>query len=175
MVLTFSLLLSAYLIGFALYIVYLPKPFTTIGPQVQGLAVFTGGFGRVDAALEAIHKGFRGPILISGLHPQTKLADITRMAGPNLNLTQAQRNQLTLDNAQTTYQNTRSLQTWANHHHLQHIGVITSTYHAARVRVLAYWHAPNLTVTLLPVQPTNAGLHLLFQEYNKLLVALFLY
>lgn len=160
---------TLYGLGFALYVINLPKPFTTIPQGVQGLAVFTGGAGRIDATLTELHRGFKGPILISGKHQNTSLATIlARAPAP---LSPEQQNQITLDEAPTTHQNIQSLKNWATRQNLYHIGIITSTYHAARVQLLGFIETPKLQLTLLPIQPENPGLRILFTEYNKLLAA----
>lgn len=161
-----------YWVGFAAYITTLPQPFTTLPDDVEGLAVFTGGSGRVEAALTQLYHGFNGPILISGRHPRTRLADI--LAESPYNFSPWQQQQITVDNAGTTHQNIQGLRLWAQTKNLKHVGVITSTYHAARVRMLAYWLAPQLRVQVLAVQPADGGLKPLFLEYNKLLGSPFL-
>lgn len=163
-----------YFLGFAIFIASLPSPFTTLPEGLQALAVFTGGSGRVDAALTSLTQGFNGPILISGSHPQTKLPDILTSAGTALHLTEAQQKQITLDTAATTQENILSLKSWATQNKLTRIGIITSTYHAPRVQVLAWWKMPEVEITLLPVQSPSSGLKLMLQEYNKLLSAPFL-
>jgi uncharacterized SAM-binding protein YcdF (DUF218 family) len=167
-----SLLGTTYLLGFALFVVTLPPPFTTLPPGLEALATFTGGAGRVAATLTEMERGFSGPILISGSHRSTRLSDI--LAETATTLTPSQRTHILHDAAQTTRQNITSLMVWAGYQNLQHIGIITSTYHARRVRLLARLHAPELNLTLLPVQPADAGLMPLFREYNKLLAAPFL-
>lgn len=169
LVLCASLLGTAYLTGFALFVALLPQPFTTLPPGLEGIATFTGGAGRVAAALTEMERGFTGPILISGSHSGTRLSDI--LATADMPLTPDQRTHILHDEAQTTRQNITSLRVWAGYQNLQNVGVITSTYHTARVRLLAWLHAPELNLTLLPVQPADAGLMPLFREYNKLLVA----
>lgn len=170
--LSLILLFVAYWVGFAVYIVSMPKPFTTVPDNVKGLAVLTGGSGRVDAALTQLYHGFGGPILISGRHPRTRLSDI--LAESTYSFSRVQRAQIALDAAQTTHENIQSVQIWARDHNISHIGIITSTYHAARVKLLAYWLAPQLSVELLPVQPADSGIKPLFKEYNKLLGTPFL-
>jgi len=116
-------------------------------------------------------RGFAGPVLISGIHPSSRLSDILTSSNQLLNLTPAQKSRIALDTAQTTQQNIQSLGAWTRHNAPTEVGVITSTYHAARVYWLAHWQTPQLSLTILPVQPVNAGLKLMFEEYNKLLVA----
>lgn len=167
-----SLLATAYAVGFALFVTQLPQPFTTLPPELDGLAVFTGGAGRVEATLAQVQQGFQGPILISGSHSTTRLADI--LAETTTRLTAAQRTHILHDAAQTTRQNILSLKAWAGYHHLETVGIVTSTYHAPRVALLAALRARNLQMVLLPVQPVDPGLTPLWREYNKLLLAPFL-
>ena len=171
-ILTLALTASAYALGFALYVITLPEPFTTLPDDIEGLATFTGGSGRVEAALKEAQRGFDGPILISGSHQQTRLTDI--LAQTDAALTPDQQTHIVYDAAQTTRENVTSLKAWAGYYHLNHIGIVTSTYHVPRVRLLALMHARELTLTYLAVQPADSGLQPLFREYNKLLVAPFI-
>ncbi|MCA3244694.1 MAG: YdcF family protein [Alphaproteobacteria bacterium] len=173
----FKLLLGCglmYGLGLALFVAALPAPFTTLPPNLDGLATFTGGSGRVATTLRLIQGGFTGPVLISGIHPNSQLAEIEEVAGLTTPLSAAQRQQIMLDGATTTRENLESLQLWAATARLQQVGLITSTYHAARVRLLAWWLTPNLTLILLPVQPEDTHFRVLLREYHKLLVAPFL-
>jgi len=160
-------LLSLYLLGFALYIVLLPAPFTTLPSGLQGLATFTGGSGRVEAALKQAQKGFPGPILISGSHGTTTLPDMLALTATPL--TETQQQFIVYDTAATTRENILSLKAWAGYYQLEYVGIITSTYHVPRVGLLARLHAPHLRLTYLAVQPADPGLRPLFREYNKLL------
>lgn len=163
------LLISTYALGFALYVITLPTPFATLPDNLEGLATFTGGSGRVEAAMREAQSGFPGPILISGSHKQTRLTDI--LAKTSANLSTDQQTHIVYDAAETTRQNITSLKAWAGYYNLSHIGIITSTYHVPRVRLLALLHARELSLTYLAVQPADPGLHPLFREYNKLLAA----
>lgn len=171
-ILTSFLAASAYALGFAAYVVSLPEPFTLLPDDLEGLATFTGGSGRVEAAMKAAQRGFDGPILISGSNHGTRLSDI--LARTSAQLTEVQQEHIVYDAAKTTRENITSLNAWAGYYNLDNIGVITSTYHIPRVRLLALMHARHLHLTYLPVQPADAGLRPLFREYNKLLVAPFL-
>lgn len=167
--LALSLASSAYLLGFALFVVTLPQPFTTLPEGLEGLATFTGGSGRVETALKQVQRGFEGPILISGSHQQSRLTDI--LALTDTSLTPSQQKHIVYDAAQTTRENITSLQAWAGYNGISNIGLVTSTYHVPRVRLLALLHARNLSLTYLAVQPADSGLRPLFREYNKLLIA----
>lgn len=162
-----SLLASAYVLGFALFVMLLPTPFATLPDDLDGLATFTGGSGRVEAALKEVQQGFAGPILISGSNEKTTLPDI--LAHTDTPLTPSQQTHIVYDTAATTRENVTSLTAWAGYYKLTDIGIITSTYHIPRVWLLATLHARHLNLTYLPVQPSDPGLRPLFREYNKLL------
>ena len=170
--LTLFLAFSTYCLGFAIYVVTLPSPFTTIPDNLDGIATFTGGAGRVEAALRAAQRGYEGPILISGSHERSRLSDIISHTATEL--TPRQQEHIVYDAAQTTRENITSLTAWSGYHNLNNIGIITSTYHVPRVRLLTLLHARHLNLVYLPVQPADSGLRPLFREYNKLLVAPFL-
>lgn len=167
-----SISLTFYVIGFAAFVVMLPEPFTTLPDNLDGLATFTGGSGRVEAALHEAEQGFPGPILISGSSRHTTLNAM--LAHTSANLTPDQQTHIVYDAAQTTRENIISLKAWAGYYRLDNIGLITSTYHVPRVRLLALMHARELSLTYLPVQPADPGIRPLFREYNKLLAAPFL-
>lgn len=164
-------LLALYGIGFGVFVATLPSPFTTLPPHLEGLATFTGGAGRVQALLHQINAGFSGPILISGMKERTPLRAVLHHAQPESPISPAQADHILQDTAQTTRQNVESLKVWAAYLGITRIGIITSTYHTHRVRLLGRALAPELTLTLLPVQPADAGLRPLLREYNKLLLS----
>lgn len=170
-ILTLALL---YGIGLVAFVAALPSPFTSVPANLQGLVVFTGGSGRVVTALTLIQQGFTGPVLISGRHPSSSLADMLELAPGAPQLSAAQKAQVALDAAQSTHENMLALQQWATTKKLKTVGIITSTYHVARVRLLHLWLAPQVTLTVLPVQPEDASLKTLLREYHKLLAVFWL-
>ena len=167
-------LVLLYGIGLGLFAANLPQPFTVVPPEVQGVGVFTGGSGRVAGALRLVDEGFAGPVLISGRNPKSSLADMLELTPGAPDLTPAQQAQFTLDEAESTRGNVLALKTWAEREELGRVGVITSTYHVLRVRLLAWWLAPELSIVMLPVQPEVANARTLVREYHKLLVGLWL-
>jgi uncharacterized SAM-binding protein YcdF (DUF218 family) len=153
---------------FAVFVTALPPPFGVPPQGLDGLAVFTGGSGRVDTAVDLMKQGFAGPVFISGVHEDVKLSSLTNVA----KLTPAQRAAITLDYAsRTTRENVLNTAYWAEKHHLRRLGIITSTYHAMRCEVLFRLLAPETGIVLLPVQPVDGRGITLFKEFNKLLLA----
>lgn len=153
---------------FAVYMMAMPLPFSVPPQGIDGIAVFTGGSGRVDTAVDLMRQGFSGPVLISGVHPDVKLSNLTDVAA----LTRAQRAAITLDyDSRTTRENVLNTAAWAVQRRVKHVGIITSTYHALRVRVLFRLLAPDMDIVMLPVQPVDGRGEALFREFNKLIVA----
>lgn len=154
-----------YILGFALFLAAMPTPVVGV-PAVAGLAVFTGGSNRVGLAIDALEQGYSGPVLISGVAPEVKLHELA----PDLPYDVAK--QIELDTAAlTTRLNVDNTAAWAKRHNLRDVGIVTSTYHAARVRLMFWRRAPELHITIIAVQPNQAGLRALLHEYNKLLIA----
>ena len=165
---TLVALLVLYGATFAVYMIAMPLPFSVPPATIDGLAVFTGGSGRVDTAVDLMKQGFGGPVLISGVHPNVRLPNLTDVS----KLTPRQRAALQLDyDSRTTRENVMATAYWATRNHLRQVGIVTSTYHAMRVRVLFRLLAPEVDIVLLPVQPVDGRAAALLREFNKLLVA----
>ncbi len=168
-------LLVVYAAGFAAFLALLPEPQVAL-PDVDGLAIFTGGSNRVATGLQLVKDGFDGPVLISGVHPDVKMRELMVMVP----LSPAQQGRLTLDTlAETTNDNVVNTLMWADTHGVKRIGVVTSTYHALRCEILFWWYGALERVWLIPVQPAVGGGPLggavpLLREYHKLLVVPFL-
>ncbi len=168
---TLILLGLGYALGFVMFTVLLPLPVMLPPTQIDGIVVFTGGEGRVDAAMDMLHSGFSGPVLVSGVHPDVRLADLMT----HHPLSDVAREHIQLDyDSLTTRQNVLTTRAWVPQNHIAHVGIVTSTYHTLRVRLLMRWLAPEVAYTLLPVRPDNAGWRLLWREYNKFLASPFL-
>lgn len=156
-----------YAAGFGLFVALLPKPFVGI-PPVDGLVVFTGGSNRVASGLNVLREGFAGEVLISGVHPDVKMDELP---GAGL-LDETDKQRVTLDYvADTTHRNVDQTLAWAKARNLKRIGVVTSTYHTLRSRLLFALRGDDVDVWMLPVQPADTGVRFLWREYNKLLVA----
>lgn len=168
LLLTLVAVAVVYVAGFAAYVALLPVPSEGLPEDVDGVAVFTGGQGRVDKALALLDEGFAGPVLISGVHPDVRLEELAS----SQRFSPAQRARVELDyEALTTRHNVYNTVAWAARSKLGRIGVITSTYHTARSRLLFWLVAPGMPVVMLPVQPVGSGWRTLFREYNKLLLS----
>jgi uncharacterized SAM-binding protein YcdF (DUF218 family) len=158
-----------YIVGFFIYVVLLPRTVYEAPRQVDALVILTGAAGRLGHGL-TLMSTTQVPTLISGVHPQVSLTDLTRGApldGNTLTL-------LTIDHAaETTRQNVAVTRRWSQSIGVQQLGVVTSHYHMPRARLLFAMYAPELDVVPLPVE-TSAPRSFLWREYTKLVVAPFL-
>lgn len=155
-----------YGVGFGLFVRAVPEASTFSLRDVQGLAVFTGGAGRVDTAVGLINDGFVGPVLVSGAHPEVRVQDLAGVG----QLQAWQRGLIQLDYAATTRQNVANTRHWAGIHGIKRLGLVTSTYHVPRVTLLWWMLAPGIEVVVIPVRPADGGWRTLFREYNKFLL-----
>ncbi|MFZ2587335.1 MAG: YdcF family protein [Alphaproteobacteria bacterium] len=161
------LALILYGVGFGLFAMLLPTPQLLMPVLPEGLVVFTGGTGRVDAAVSVLEQGFAGPVLISGVHEDVKVHEII----PAEVLSHVQRSNLTLDyEARTTRENVLNTALWAAERKITKLAVVTNRFHSLRCRVLFVLLAPNLQPTFLVVGD-DASVRTLWREYNKLLLA----
>lgn len=159
-------ILFVYGVGFAMFLAVIPQASLMSLRDMQGLVVFTGGSGRVDTAVNLIAEGFVGPVLVSGAHPEVRVSDLAGVG----QLQAWQRGLIQLDYAATTRQNVANTKHWASIHGVKKLGLVTSTYHVPRVRLLWWLLAPGIDIVIIPVQPADGGWRTLFREYNKFLL-----
>lgn len=157
-------LVGLYVFGFGVFLAVLPKPVAGV-PDVDGLAVFTGGEGRVRTALDMVGDGFGGPVLVSGVYPAVHVRELEGAGA----LAPHERDRVMLDKASaSTWDNIENTLRWADVWGLKHVGVVTSTYHAPRVELLAWAHGAAGRLTVVPVQPQRSHLNDMLWEYTKL-------
>ena len=130
----------------------------------KGLVVFTGGTNRIEEGAKIILSGYTGPVLITGVYPGVQVEQLFKAYGLSAN----QLASVTLDYAaQSTAGNVLQTGRWAREHHITDLRVITSSYHAARSRLLFRRYTPDLRVAISPVEPDSGGLRIWVKEYIK--------
>ncbi len=135
--------------------------------HAQGVVVFTGDANRINAGFDAQRHGFKGPILISGVHPKVSLKTL-------LNLYQdvPDKQHIEIDYiARTTKENVLMTLGWAERKALKNIAIMTSDYHMPRTLLLFALYAPVLHVYPVSVIHQKTKIRTYWREYNKLLVA----
>jgi uncharacterized SAM-binding protein YcdF (DUF218 family) len=137
------------IVGFGVFVWYLPSRQIVLDRDADGIVVLTGGTSRVNDALEllAAHRGKR--LLITGVNTGTTTADIAREI-PNY------KNLLTccvdLDySALNTLGNATQARLWATDHGFRSLIVVTSAYHMPRALAELEHQLPHAALIPFPV------------------------
>lgn len=155
-----------------------PPPLPPLSAQHDGLVVLTGGEERITVALRLLRDHPSLALLISGVDPRTHRQSL--IASKMASFDPALLTHIILGHrAISTVGNARETAQWAQQRHLDHIILITSSYHMQRALLEFHHVAPSLTVTPYPVRASTFA-HLwskrtwriLLREYTKLLGAL---
>jgi uncharacterized SAM-binding protein YcdF (DUF218 family) len=140
---------AALIVGFGVFVWYLPSRQVVLDRDADGIVVLTGGTSRVNDALEllAAHRGKR--LLITGVNTGTTTADIAREI-PNY------KNLLTccvdLDySALNTLGNATQARLWATDHGFGSLIVVTSAYHMPRAFAELAHQLPHAALIPFPV------------------------
>jgi uncharacterized SAM-binding protein YcdF (DUF218 family) len=122
-------LMLAWGAGFGCFLARILTP-TPQPLPAEGIVVLTGGSGRLKEAFRLLLAGAAPRLLVSGVAPGTRLADLARLSGvPQARL--AGRVQLG-HSAATTAGNAREAAAWAHALGLGSLIVVTSFYHMPR-------------------------------------------
>jgi len=146
-------------------------------PHADGIVVLTGGADRIEAALRLLASGAADRLLVSGIGGGADLKDLARSAGTDA-VPFAGR--VTLGRgAATTHDNAAETARWARQAGLHSLIVVTAAYHMPRALTEIGRALPGVKLYPAPVLPpgilrsdgwpTEAGLRLLADEWNKLL------
>ncbi len=122
-------LLLAYALGFVWYLLTLPGP-APAGTQTDGVAVLTGGPGRLARGVAVLEAGAARRMLVSGVNrtvTREGLAAGAGVPGPLL----ACCIELGFE-AHDTRSNAREVAHWAARHRLRSIRLVTADYHLPR-------------------------------------------
>ncbi len=173
-----GLIFSLGFLGFAVSVASSRPP---EGAQADGIVALTGGRDRVFEAVELLEGGHGRRLLISGVHPQTRAADIRRLTDSDRAVFAC-----CVDlgrTAETTAGNAREAAEWAKANGFSSLIVVTSAYHMPRSLVELDRALPGVRKVPYPVAHPDLALDrwylrastakLLFSEYVKYTVARF--
>lgn len=172
---------AVFVLGFVGFAVTVSLSEVPANPRADAIVALTGGRDRVVEAVDLLAEGRGRRLLISGVHPQTRAADIQK-------LTEGDRTvfDCCVDlgrMAQSTAGNASEAAEWVREHGYTSLIVVTSAYHMPRslleldralpsVRIVPYAVSrPDLNLETWYLHPATAKL--LFGEYLKYIVARF--
>ena len=174
------LLLVMLIIGFIVFANSVDRERVEPAHAADGIAVWTGGMGRIDEAMKLLAKGKAKRVLITGVNQATTKEQLKRLASQGgqyfaccVDIDKEALN--TIDNATETAQ-------WAALHRYGSIIVVTSNYHMPRALAELARAIPGVTLVPYPVVDNNVHVErwwtypgttrLLLSEYLKYLPAL---
>lgn len=119
----------------------------------DGIVVLTGGYSRIEGALDLL-KNKRGKrLFISGVHSSTKRSELQRVTGADADLfaccVDIDRSALnTVGNAETSIE-------WANEHQYKRVIVVTNNYHIPRTMIELGRSSQDIEFIPYPIINTN--------------------
>ncbi len=182
--LTFWIFMLAYVIGFIVFVDYLPtyKPgeFDVANHgKIDAIVVLTGGSERIPEGLKMLQDNRADLLFISGLYTERSLEHYKKNLSQFKNL---QSGKIHFDTvATTTIDNAEQVRNWAIENNIKSIYLVTSYYHIPRAEFLIKQYAPDLRIVSNPVFPVNYDtggsietariFSLIFFEYNKYILS----
>jgi uncharacterized SAM-binding protein YcdF (DUF218 family) len=160
-----SLLVLLYALGFVLFAFTLGKPAPANAAQTDAAVVLTGGYGRIEHAMEVLRGRKAKRLLVAGADPSVTKADIARRIGGSRKLLQC-----CVDlgsESVDTRSNAEEAQRWMVRHRFRSLRLITSDWHIRRARYeFEKVLGPNYPIVSdgVRTEPSFVGL---FAEYNK--------
>ena len=147
----FALYISSFLILFLIYgfLIFLKKIHYTqisFNYKTDGIAVLTGGKGRINLGLDLFNKNRNLRLIISGV--DKKVSDRSIIPNNLIN-----KFNITIDkDSETTYDNAKVINNWTSKHKLQNVAIITSYYHMPRSMMLIRSLTPTINFYAYPVE-----------------------
>ena len=161
--------------GFVVFLKKIHYNQASFNYQTDGIAVLTGGKGRINLGLELFNKNRNLKLIISGV--DKKVSDKSII--PN-NL--KNKSSITIDKiSESTYENAQIINEWTSKYKLQNVTIITSYYHMPRSMMLIQFFTPTINFYSYPVEKkisnkTSLKENILYfffitEEYIKYLVS----
>lgn len=164
----FSLLLLAWVLGFAWFALLMPMP---SGPaKTDAIVVLTGGPGRIDRALERLEAGDAKRLLISGVDRDVKPKELAAQYGRPAALFDCC---VALGfEATDTRSNASEVANWVARRNYRSIRLITTDWHMRRAHHEIARLLPDEVIIRTDAVRSKPSLTTLVREYHKYLVGL---
>ena len=166
-----------FIFGFVRYFLSIKNFETSINVNAQGIAVLTGGKGRIAEAIKIFRENPLSYLLISGVDKSVKIEDIVPedfLINPRVSIDK---------NSQTTLDNANEIVKWSKRNSIKKIIIITSDYHIPRSMLILTNRGRGLAFYPHPVTSTinfesnlfknTKNLKFLLEEYFKYLLSFF--
>jgi len=166
MVRLIGMLAIAWCLGFAAFMLALPRPLAA--NTTDAIVVPTGGAGRIDRGLALLQAHQARRMLVTGVAPGVRAADLAREyhASPALFACCIDLGAEAVD----TRSNAEETAQWVEKHGYDSVRLVTSDWHLARARMELHATLGRNVVVLGDGVPSNPRLGMLINEYNKLLL-----
>ncbi|MCA3351572.1 MAG: YdcF family protein [Roseomonas sp.] len=145
-------LLLLWLGGFIWFLRAVQEAAADVG-AADAIVVLTGGTERVETGFRLLEEGAAPRLFVSGVHPDSRLADLARGAGVDpAKLT----GRVELGHAAaSTRGNAVEIAAWAKQRNVASIRLVTAGYHMPRARTELRRAMPGLHVQAHPVTPSR--------------------
>jgi uncharacterized SAM-binding protein YcdF (DUF218 family) len=160
-----SLLLIAWLLGLAWFVVSLPD--ASAPGKTDAIVVLTGGKGRIERGIKQLEAGRAAKMLVSGVNPAVREVELVKIqkAPPKLFACCIDLGRQAVD----TETNATESAMWLRVHHYRSVRLVTNDWHMPRALFELRRVVEPGTVIVTDSVETAPGLPILFVEYNKLL------
>jgi len=158
-----AFVLLAYLIGYALFAVLLPRP--AGDERTEAIVVLTGGSGRLDRGFGLIQRGLSRQMLISGVARTVKPEELAAAYHVDPRLFACC---ITLGReAFDTRSNADEVAHWLDRRHVRSIRLVTNDLHMRRAQYELGKRVGEEVAIVPDAVPTQADFQAIFIEYNK--------
>ena len=172
----FSLFLVLLILGFFNFLKVIKYTDEIIGKNIDGIAILTGGKGRIDLGLDLFTKQSNIKLIISGVDRKVSVKSV-------LPSKFQENKRIYIDQvSESTFENAVIIKDWAKKNQLYNIYIITSYYHMPRSMLLLNKFKEEVNYYAYPVKKEKSShsnflpdiLFTLFlmQEYIKYLLSL---
>ncbi len=160
-----SLILLVWMLGFIWFAIALPQP--QYGAKTDGVAVLTGGPGRIARSLEVLDKGWSRKLLVSGVDEHVRPVEF--QASYKVPAEQIKCCVTLGFESWDTQSNARETARWIADNKLRSVRLVTTDWHMRRAAYELERMLPDGVSLVRDAVVSKPSLKVLFIEYHKLL------